>query len=278
MTRALISFLVLFAAPLAVQAAEQRTPLEVEVNSYLREAPRDRPLLAPASGGMTGWLLVQVHAWYPSLDGTMSSGTDPLDFQDDLGLTDNEFSVMPIVQVSLGGVGLRLDGFFLNYKGTNTLTGDIDFGGFTFPAGTEIASEVGIEYVRLMLLIPVVKTEVLTLYLEGGLAYVGLDGNVAAFGVGVGVEDIQLPLPLIGVLFQSKLGEFVFEVEASGLTISYSDLGATVFDGTVSVGYTIAEFFGVRVGYRFVYAEGEAENFRIESRIQGGFAGLTFQF
>ncbi|MHC4224485.1 MAG: hypothetical protein ACYSX0_07450 [Planctomycetota bacterium] len=277
MTRALISLLVLLAAPLAVQAAEQPTPLEAEVSSYLREAPRDRPLLAPASGGMTGWLLVQVHAWYPSLDGKMSSGTDLLDFQDDLGLTDNEFSVMPIVQVSFG-ISLRLDGFFLKYSGTNTLTNDIEFGGITFPAGTDIASEVGIEYVRLMMLIPVVKTDALTLYLEGGLAYVGLDGNVAAFGIGVGVEDIQLPLPLIGVLFQSKLGDFVFEVEASGLTISYSDLGATVFDGTVSVGYTIAKFFGVRVGYRFVYAEGEADSFLIESTIQGGFAGLTFQF
>jgi hypothetical protein len=277
MTRVLISLLVLLAAPLASQAAEQRTPLEAEVNSYLREAPRDRPLLAPASGGMTGWLLIQVHAWYPALDGTMSSGTDPLDFQDDLGLTDNEFSVMPIVQVSFG-ISLRLDGFFLNYTGTNTLTNDIDFGGFTFPAGTDIVSEVGIEYVRLMTLIPVVKTEVLTLYIEGGLAYVGLDGSVTALGVGVGVEDIQLPLPLLGVLFQSKVGQFVFEVEASGLTISYSDLGATVFDGTASVGFTIAKFFGVRVGYRFVYAEGDAEDFHIEARIQGAFAGLTFQF
>jgi len=259
------------AAAAAVRSYIGETELgEVTAFTHLRAASK-------SSGGLVGWVDVRVMAWYPALDGHISDGNDRLDV-DELGLDDQELSVMPQLHLSAGGLGVRADAFFFETEGQERVSREFTFGGFTFPFDDDVRSELRLDNIRLIGILPIVKTEMFTLWLQGGVSYYRFDGEVESDS-GSGEDDGDLPVPVAGVLVQAKVWKLIVELDVSGLAIKYgSDLEGTALDVQVSAGYVFAKIVSVRVGYRFVTLDGRADDFDIDVTLDGFFLGGSINF
>jgi hypothetical protein len=270
-------------APAAPAAEAPRPPapargLEEATAVYLAQAAFDRPVAAPATGGLFGWVFPQIYVWFPALDGTMRAGNDRIDLQDDLGLEEGDASLMPQIQLSLGGVGLKFGAYFVRFEGQGTLTRSFEFGGVTFLVNEDVTTTVRIDNYRLVSIIPIVKTDFLAIYLQGGISYFHLEGTIRGELSGSGSGTADVPLPVAGVLAQAKVGPVVFELDASGFSLDVGDVGATVLDVQATIGVVLFKVVGVRAGYRLVVLDGHSEDFAVDGTLEGFFAGASVQF
>lgn len=260
--------------PLAA-AAEEETPLSHTIENYLD----GRDVMAPATGGLLGVFHVQLHLWAPKLTGdlTVESG-DTLDAKDDLGIDDYELTLMPQFQVMFLGLGLRFDGYFLDYSGNSLLSRSFTFGGQTFLINEQIQTDLSIQQIRLMLVIPVIDIANVALSVQVGAAGLFLEGTVVGATTGRASRSEDIAVPLVGVVLQAKFFSLLFEADVLGMTIDYDDVSGTIIDLRVSIGTTILEVVAIHVGYRHVLVEGEAAGFLLDITLTGFFIGVSVQF
>ncbi|MFQ5845547.1 MAG: hypothetical protein ACE5JG_11235, partial [Planctomycetota bacterium] len=73
-------------------------------------------MAAPVAGGVLGLFIPQLYVWEADIAGEIrATGGDLLDLQTDVGLDQTETSVLPVVQFSFGGLGVRFSAFFLDF-------------------------------------------------------------------------------------------------------------------------------------------------------------------
>jgi len=241
--------------------------------------PRERPVLASAAGGLLGWFFPQIYAWYPSLDGEMGEiGGDTLRFDEDLALSDKELSVVPGLNIQLGGWGVRFSAFFLHFKGSNVLQRDISFGGITFPVNEPVDSDIKLDNYHLMTVKPVVNTSALVIALQGGISWYSFDGSVTSQTLGSGRQSGDVPVPVIGVLLQMKVAMVLLELDVSGLSVAIGGIKADVLELQASAGVVLFKIITVRGGYRLVDVRGESSDFFVDATIDGFFIGVGFNF
>jgi len=270
------------ASPARIVSVPPRPPTDCapEVEAYLTrlETSKQYPVVAPASGGVVGWLSAQVYVWFPKIDGTMTTGGESVDFKDDLGMEEGEEGIMPQVQVSLGSMGLKFGAYFLEFHGEGTITRSFTFGGATFLVNEDVTTDVKIDAYRLLSNIPIGKSDFFALYLQGGLTYFHLEGTITGSTSGTGSGSADVPLPVAGVLAQFKVWRFIFEVDASGFSLDIGDMGASLFDVQATAGITVLKVVSVRAGYRYVKIDAHADDFALDGTISGFFVGVGFQF
>ncbi|MHC4550239.1 MAG: porin family protein [Planctomycetota bacterium] len=253
--------------------------LHDDVEGYLQEAAftPDRMVLAPASGGLLGWTTVRTDAWNPKLDGAFGTGVDQITAAE-LNLDEEEWG--PVVEATLspGRFLFRFDFFTVTYEGQSTLTRTFTFAGITFTISEDVDTRLQIDNYRLLTGFAVVKTSPFRLYLLGGLSFFHAEARLAGAVSGTGEETLDVPVPLLGVLAQAKAGRFLFEVEASGLTISLGDAEADFLDVKASAGLTLFKIVTLRAGYRYVLLDARADDFVVDATLDGFFVGLGFSF
>jgi hypothetical protein len=242
--------------------------------------PRDGgPVLAAdAGGGVLGWLGASAGFWFPTLEGSMAAnGGEKLTFGE-LGLDDHDGTATGGVSISLGGFGLRLDGFALSFEGSEVVTRDITFGGITFTVGTTVASSAEIANLRLLGTAPIVKSSVVSLYLQGGVSYFQLEGEVSSLLFGSGRESADVPIPVVGALLQVRVSNVLLELDVTGMAIDFGDVSGELLDITASAGVTIFKVASLRAGYRLVAVDGEVDDFTLDATLGGFFiaAGVRF--
>ena len=282
--RAFVSLLLLAAAAAAAPGGEAPSPLVTAVEAYVRDAEMRgfetaAPFVrAPAAGGAVGWLHLRVSYWYPSIDGEIASGGDRLDFRDDLGLDDNEGTVVPEVLLSIGSLGVRFDAFFLEFDGQSTITRPFTFGGVVFLVNEDVTSHVEINHLRLLGTFPVVRSDFLELRVQGGLQVFDIDGTVEGSTSGTSRASGTIPIPVVGVLAQIKVSRILLELDVAGLSIEYGDVEGTVLDARASVGVTVLKIVAVRAGYRVVFFDGSADDVTLDATLEGFFVGASISF
>jgi len=260
-----------------VAPARDPSPAEIAVENFVRDT-REPMVLAPASGGLVGWIAVRVDAWYPRLDGEFSSlGGDIIDAAE-LNLDTNAWGPAAEVTLTPGRFFFRFDFYRVRFEGDSTISRTFSFGGVSFTINEDVNANVRIDNYRFLSGFAVVKTAPIRLYVLLGLGYYHLEGKVVGSSSGEAEESLDIPAPLIGLLFQAKVTKFLFEVEASGLTISFSDVGADYFDIKASVGITLFKVAMVRLGYRYVLLNGYVSDFDVDAKLDGFFLGAGVQF
>jgi hypothetical protein len=257
--------------------AREPSPAEVAVEGFVRDT-REPMVLAPASGGLLGWIAVRADAWYPRLDGRFSSlGGDLLDAAE-LNLDSNEVGPAAEVALTPGRFFFRFDFFQVRFEGDSTLSRTFSFGGLTFTINEDVYTRVRIDSYRFLSGFAVVKTAPFRLYVLLGLGLYHLEGRVDGSVSGSAEESLDIPAPFIGLLAQAKVTRFIFEVEVSGLTVSYSDVGADYVDIKASVGITLFKVAALRAGYRYVLLNGHVSDFDVDVTLDGFFIGAGVQF
>ncbi|MHC4134814.1 MAG: porin family protein [Planctomycetota bacterium] len=257
--------------------AREPSPAEVAVESFVRDT-REPMVLAPASGGLLGWIAVRADAWYPRLDGEFSSsGGDIIDAAE-LNLDTNAWGPAAEVALTPGRFFFRFDFYQVRFEGDSTLSRTFSFGGITFTINEDVEARVRIDSYRFLSGFAVVKTAPFRLYVLLGLGYYHLEGRVVGSVSGAAEESLDIPVPLLGLLAQAKVTRFLFEVEVSGLTVSFSDVGADYVDVKASVGVTLFKVATLRAGYRYVLCSGHASDFEMDVTLDGFFVGAGVQF
>jgi hypothetical protein len=257
--------------------AREPTAAELAVESFVRDA-REPMVLAPASGGLLGWIAVRADAWYPRLDGQFSSlGGDILDTKE-LNLDTNAWGPAAEVTLTPSRFFFRFDFYSVGFEGDSTLVRTFSFGGQTFTINEDVNANVRIDNYRFLAGFAAVKTAPVRLYVLLGLGYYHLEGAIVGSVSGQAEESLDIPAPLLGLLFQAKVSRFLFEVEATGLTVSFSDVGADYLDVKASVGITVFKVAALRVGYRYVFLNGHVSDFDVDVTLDGFFVGAGVQF
>ena len=260
-----------------VAPARERSARETAVEGFVRDAPQPM-ILAPASGGLLGWIAVRVDAWYPRFDGKFSSlGGDILDAAE-LNLDTNAWGPAAEITLTPGRFFFRFDFFQVSFDGASTLSRTFSFGGVSFTINEDVDTHVGIDNYRFLSGFAVVKTAPIRLYVLLGLGYYHLEGRVVGSVSGEAEESLDIPAPLLGLLFQAKVTRVLFEVEVSGLTVSFSDVGADYVDIKASVGVTLFKVAALRAGYRYVLLNAHVSDFDVDATLDGFFLGLGVQF
>jgi hypothetical protein len=294
MLRVLLASFALVALSVAAQAEALR-PLAAEepdpvaearaaaVEAYLAGGvPLERietgeRVAAPAGGGVFGWLSVRLQVWYPALEGDLRSGGDSLDL-DELGLDENEIALLPEIHISLGSVGIRLDGFMFETDGEENVDHTFTFAGIDFDVNERVRSTLELSNVRVLSTLRVAGGDVFELHIQGGVSVFFFDGRLEGDSSGTATESAIVPIPVLGILARAKIGPVLLELDVTGLVIDYGEIRGTTFDARFSVGYTFLKVVAVRAGFRIVTIDGEAEDIDIDARLSGFFVGASVQF
>jgi hypothetical protein len=279
-----IALLLILAAAPAFAAGGGPTPLEREVETLLAETPlvamprtEGNYLSAAASGGLLGTSL-RLDVWAPSLSGHIYDDAGNNASLGDLGLDSTEVVLVPRALLSLGGVGFIFDGWQFKTSGDGIIDQTFTFGGIDFTVNEEVHSDVDITNIRGIFMVPVISTDFLRIALLGGISYYDFNATVTGALSGTGSVHAPVPVPILGVLGQAKLGPLLVEAEFSGLTFDYGDYNIDYLDFQVSVGMTVFKILAVRAGYRMVYINGTIEGYDVDMTLDGFFIGGSLNF
>jgi len=271
--------LLCFALP-AVADAEQAAVPESVIDHYLRDTDNDPTglLLAPAEGGVFGLISVQLHAWYPELDGKLTTDGNIIDSGVDLALDDNELTAMPVVTIDILFFGFRLDGYSLKFTGTNQLNRSFTINGTTFQVNERVDSSIRIDNFRFMTVFTIVKAGPVKFALDLGVNTLFVDGTFTGENAGTASRSETLPVPVVGFIVNAKAGPVLFELDVSGMHATYNGDGGTLIDARFMVGFSFLKIVSVHIGYRHVFVDAAIDDWSIDVRLSGFFIGIALSF
>jgi len=225
---------------------------------------------------------VEGRYWFTNLDTTIeaSSGTvigTNLDLVNDLGLDDLENFVEGRITLELGHHSFRYAYMPLSWSGLARITKDINFAGRTYPASSEVSSDVQIDYHRFSYRYDFINKLKNRLGIIAEVKY--FDGRVnlkdAAFGLDESTR-LQIPIPAIGVGAQvaipllAKVG-----AEITGMTLGSL---AYVLDAEANVGFHPLPYVDVSAGYRFLKFHIDKDDDVGSVTLKGPFITLSANF
>lgn len=243
-------------------------------------APEGYDVVAPAQGGLLGLLIPKLYYWDAELSGVLTDGLSGnlIDVQNDLGVDVMEGTLMPELQMVLGGMVIRFNGFEFEFRGDTVLQRTIDFGGQTFTISDQVVTELDLQNYRLTAGFRVLNLPWLAVALQGGVAYYELEATVTSTLVGTANESIQAPVPVIGVLAQAKLGMFILSAEVSGISFSIEGVALDYYEINVSAGIILFRILSVQVGWRSIDINIEDSNLALDATLEGLYFGGAIHF
>jgi hypothetical protein len=229
--------------------------------------------------------IISLKLGYASLDadGTFAAddggiGTD-IDFDSDLNFEDSEH-VYAQAALQLGRFRLSAEYLPLDFSGNNTITRNINFGGLTFPAGTNVASDVEMSVLDFAMAFHILDFDDGPLRLQLGpevavkIADIDLSFRDTVTNI---VESVSatVPVPTIGARGRIAFSDYAGVVGRIGyLEVS----GNSVLDADVQLEFSPIPLLGIFAGYRYVDVEVDESDVRINSTFSGPYAGVLARF
>ena len=243
-------------------------------------APEGHDIVAPAQGGVLGMLIPKLYYWDAELSGVLTDGFsgDLIDVQADLGVDVMEGTLMPELQMVLGGIVVRFNGFEFEFLGDAILQRTINFGGQTFTVTEQVLTELDLQNYRVTAGFRLLNTPWLAVALQGGVAYYELEATITSTLAGTVSESVQAPVPVVGVLAQAKFGMFIFSGEVSGISFSIEGVALDYLEINVSAGVILFRILSVQVGWRQIAFDIEDSNLALDATLEGFYFGGAIHF
>ena len=220
--------------------------------------------------------------WFPTLDGNVKvdDGTPgtTIDFDKDLGIDDEDY---PSVEafVGLGDHHLSLTYTEIDYSGKKTLTRDIVFNGETYSVGAPVTSSIEYTMIDLHYQYDLLDLEnILAGFSLGGVFQVKyLDGDIRLKTTGIDeVEDITLPIPMVGVNLHLGILADILEARVRGTAIGYS--GNTIYELMADISFTPFPFMDIHGGYKTFVIDIDEDDVIFDYDMTGPYVALTVSF
>lgn len=210
--------------------------------------------------------------WLTGLDATVKSTSgglagDEIDFVEELGLEDENVPEARIT-LELGSHRIRYGYTTISWKGSDTLTRSVNYGGEQFNVSTPVDSSLDLDYHRLAYRYDIIDALSNDLGLIFELKYLSGEAGIAAAGQSA-KESFDLPIPTIG--FGAQIGLPVLinaGVEVTGILL---DSTKYLVDAEVMLNYNVVPFITVSGGYRHFQLKYDDGDFDEDFRISGPF-------
>jgi outer membrane protein len=206
------------------------------------------------------------------------SGTR-VDFEDDLGFDDSE-EWQGEAALSLGS--FRLSGTYLplRFSGEEILTEAIVFNGQTFGVGSEVESDIDLDYYDVSLAWHVVNFDDLPVRLQIGpelsVKVVDADVSMEEKGSNIKEDDSMLvPVPTIGARSRVALSDYLGLVGRLGY-LEYDD--NSLLDLDAQIEFSPLPLVGIYAGYRYLNMDVDESEVLIDAKLDGFYGGVMIRF
>ena len=229
---------------------------------------------------------VRGYYWFTSISGDVKLEGGSLDgtklnLKDDLDIDDESYAVGEAF-LGFGNHHLTFSFYRADYKGTATLTKDINVGGDIYPVGDRIKSKLEYDVFDL-------TYQYDLLDLENVLAgfSLGLLGRVRVYDLQLKVssetldqsakEDYTVPLPLLGLNLHFGILADLLEARILASGIGYWD--GYMVDGLAELSFTPIPFVDIFGGYRTFFIKVDINNnLELDYDTSGFYAGVQISF
>jgi PKD repeat protein len=236
---------------------------------------------------MPDLLTMKARYWFANLTGEgnwMGVGNPQadLDFRSDLGISERRGA--PWVQMQIGKfITGGLEYFLLEYQGSSTFASDADFGGFTFPANTDVDTSCVVRYGSIF----GTFNPHLGPYVGGGMILgLGYFWNRTTVKPTAGgdteVETVETPVPKIGLWAYGKATKyFTVNFEFAYMQGSLQEFrikSGRMLEVAADVTFTPVHWIGLSLGYRFtnVYVRIKEEDGDPDTELDLRLDGFSF--
>ncbi len=202
-----------------------------------------------------------------------------VDFDDDLNFDDSE-GVYVEGAFQLGPFRFSAAYLPLDFSGSGNITQNITFGNQTFPASTNVASDVEMEVYDLAVAFHVINFD------DGPMrVQLGPEVAVKIADVDLSVRDTSggltervsgtVPVPTIGARGRVAFSDFIGVVGRIG----YLEIQDNSFlDAEIQIEYSPLPTLGVFAGYRYIDVDVDESGVILQSTFAGPFAGVFARF
>jgi len=235
-------------------------------------------------------ITLELNAWIAEIGGIIQWGDDTtpgseIDFKDDLGL--DSAAVGPLIRLDIGITDLwdiRFSFWHTSFDNCLALPETIDFGGTTFPAGTEVDVEFMMDAYTALLGYKFVDGEQLDLTFLFG-AGVFRPQMTIEDAAGETERNATIPTPLVGFALNIEFSDSLdFRAQVSGMSLDISDGNGQVLDAEAAFRLRLFEGLCLVGGYKFFTTDAEFTTLvedqfnRGDFTIEGPFFGLGLIF
>ncbi len=226
----------------------------------------------------------QARVWIPTFEGELRvddgsvTGTE-MDLQDDLGIDDEYFPGAEAF-FGIGDHEITVSFSQIDLSGSKKISKDITFNGDTYPAGTNVDSELTTSMIDLEYQYKFLNLEnILAGFSLGLIAKVKFfDGefNLSSSAV-ESREDIQVPVPMLGLGAKIGILADVLEARAKVAGIGYD--GSYSYDASADISVNPFPFLNIYGGYRIMSLKiDDVEDIYTKMDFYGPYAGLAITF
>ena len=223
-----------------------------------------------------GYLSLDADGTFAANDGIV--GTE-IDFDNDLNFDDSE-NVYAQAALQFGRLRISAEYLPLDFSGNNTITRNITFGGLTFPAGTNVSSDVEMNVFDFAMAFHLIDVDDGPLRVQLGpevavkIADVDLSFRDTASGT---VESVSatVPVPTIGARGRIAFSDYAGVVGRIGyLEVS----GNSVLDADIQLEFSPLPLLGIFAGYRYIDVDVDESDVIVNSTFSGPYAGVLARF
>ncbi len=230
---------------------------------------------------------IRLREWFARYDGAVTAdgradnGTR-LDAESDLGLDSHEFAHEVEFSLEIDRVGRFSMGYWrLRLEGDETLAGDANFDGQTFPAGTSIESKLAFDVFFLDYEAPLVRGALEVGWIAG-IRYVSAEADLEGGGMDAHA-NLNRPLLLPGVHLGADLAPWLrAKARLEGLAFSAHNVRARYVESEAELAAEVLPGFTLSLGYRQIWtlfkAREDSLNFDLDGAVGGVYLAWGYRF
>ena len=205
-----------------------------------------------------------------------TTGTS-FDLEDTLGVDPDERIRGIDAFVKFLGNRLEFSHVSGDYDGSSTLSSDLIFDGTTFSASEMLGSDI--EFQRTKFLYGYdFGLKIVNVGFVVGAHVVEIDARIVSSSGVSERESLRVPVPVVGATVGiHPIAKLAIHAEVNGMSVTISDIDATLIDGFVGIDYLFFARFGLTAGYKYFLLDAteEDENNSIDFEQSGLYAGLV---
>lgn len=223
---------------------------------------------------------IRGYYWMPGLDGDINyESEDTLDLDDDLGM-DSESYPMVEIFAGFGDHHLIFTYYKADYSGSERINQEIKFGDSTYPAGTNVDSELEYKVMDFAYQWDAIDLENIlagtSLGLVGKVKYLDITSAKVEGGGESEEVDIAGPIPMVGANLHIGILADIIEARFQVTGIGYGGNSVVEFLGDIS--YTPFPFVGIHAGYRSFAVDVDVDDLKSNFTTAGPYGALTISF
>jgi hypothetical protein len=225
---------------------------------------------------------VTAAGFWPDVDTTVKAngnggriGTS-IDFESDLGLRDRDTLFAGSMTWNIARRhSLDLLYFELGRNGSRTIDRNIDFRDQTFPLSATIHSLFETDVLRLSYVYAFIADDRQRLLGQFGVHYTKVTAGLDSAGGSARAEaDSDVPLPVLGIAYERRLGEhFSFDVRAQIFRLEFEGIDGALDNAALNFYWIPAKHFSIYAGYNYYKMDVDARQDHWHGSFDFSYAG-----